>query len=180
MPRLSGQLYSASWLRSLFCTINSIRLSPSSTLPTPLRTLSHLHRMESMQVTRCFFHTRRISSGIVGWPLSSGIVGKKNQSRYCSLLPVRQLWLTRSRETRTGQFEINVLSQLLETPIAVWNQMPAGGETVLLCLETHGAQFDGEALHVVYDGNNHYEVLLQPGLQRPVYQMDAGNQCISE
>ena len=73
-----------------------------------------------------------------------------------------------------------MLSQLLETPIAVWNQMPVGGETVLLCLETYGAQFDGEALHVVYNGFNHYEVLLPPGLQRPVDRMDAGNQCISE
>jgi hypothetical protein len=71
MPRLGGQLDSASWLRSLFCTINSIRLSPNTTLPTPLCTLNYLQRMESMQVTRSFFHTRRISSGVVG---SAGFV----------------------------------------------------------------------------------------------------------
>ena len=81
--------------------------------------------------------------------------------------------LTRSLETRTGVFEISVLSNLLQVPIAVWNQTPVGGETVLQCVETHGEHFEGEALHVVYNGFNHYEVLLPPGLQRPVDPMDS-------
>jgi hypothetical protein len=85
------------------------------------------------------------------------------------------------RETRTGQFETLLLSNLLQVPIAEWRHADqVRGETELQWIETHGEQCDGPTLHVVYNGHNHYEVLLPPGLQRPVDRMDAGNQCISE
>ena len=109
----------------------------------------------------------------------SGVVSAYFRSRI-SLLAVRQLWLTRMRETRTGQLEISLMANLLQKPIAVWCWIQVDGVKVLQWIETHGEEFDGPTLHVVYNGHDHYEVLLPPGLQRPVDRMDAGNQCISE
>jgi hypothetical protein len=109
----------------------------------------------------------------------SGVVSAYFRSRI-SLLAVRQLWLTRMRETRTGQLEISLMANLLQKPIAVWCWIQVDGVKVLQWIETHGEEFDGPTLHVVYNGHDHYEVLLPPGLQRPMDRMDEGNQCISE